>query len=158
MRINIVQGEIETLGESSKEENMVKTYDYISFRDVTGQDIVVKKVKVWNEVDRILVPGVAGTFVIAKFVGVGNELHAAKVADREVLSDWLQGGSMTKMYAILFVVLLLGIFTSFIVVGIPLVVLAIWGLFGLPRWRKHLQEAARRAGFKLQQHARTKII
>ena len=147
MRVTTIDGRIEVLGESWKQQGRVKTYDYISFQDRDGQDIVARKVRVWDEVDRILSPGARGVFVIGKVIGA-NELHAVKVGDREAFSEWLQGG-LGKIYALLVFLLVFGLLLSWLLIGIPLVILAIWGLFGLSPWRKQLIAAARAAGFKM---------
>lgn len=146
MKINVISGTIETLGESVKDQSGVKTYDYISLRNDDGQDTLARKVRVWDDVDRMLVPGASGTFVFSKLLFLPNELHAVRIGDREAYSEWLQSG-LGKVYVQFTVILIIGLLLSFFLIGIPLVILAVVAIVMMPKWKADLIARAKESGF-----------
>lgn len=153
MRIHTIEGQIETLGESWKKQGTTKRYDYISLRDKDGQDMVVREIGVYDEIDRLLFPGMYGTFIFTE-AWFSKEMVAVRTADREAICEFLQSGT-TKYYLATMVVLLIGLLLSIVLIGIPIVVLAIYILMNIGSTKRKLLEATRKAGFR---HVATKII
>ncbi|MEO8627347.1 MAG: hypothetical protein ABI612_04505 [Betaproteobacteria bacterium] len=127
---------------------MHKTYDYISLQDRSGKDVIARKVRVRDAVDRLIAPGAEGTFIFAKALFNQTELHVIRVGDREAYSSWLTTG-LWKAYLGFGAMLVIGLALSFVYIGIPFVILCIWGMVMLPLWKAKLLQAARSEGFKL---------
>lgn len=147
MRISAVKGTIDVLGVSNVSSREFTIYDYISIITEDQGDVMVRRVKVWNEVDRLLNTGSFGTFIFMKVPLGGNELHAIKIDDREAFSRWLVSG-LGGIYFFLVIGLILGVLTSVFLIGIPLAIVCIWGLIMFPSWKRQLRDVAEQNGFK----------
>lgn len=160
MKITVINGRISALGESRKRGPAV-SYDYVSFEEANGQTILAKKVRVFEDVDRLLSPGAEGTFVLCKAMG-STEMHAARVGTREALAGFLDGDGLGKAYRGLAILLIMGIAClvigvpfSLILIGLPflfggiyLVGMAVYAAIKLPQWRNELTQAAMQQDFK----------
>lgn len=140
MKVTTIQGSIETLGEWSKVSGERKMYDYISFRTTTGEEVLAQKVRVPDDVARILALGATGTSVISNVL-FHKEIHAAKVGDREAMVEWLQGG-MWNLCPYCIFLLLLGLLLYFVLIEIPLVVPVVLVMISFPFWRANMLESA----------------
>ncbi len=151
MRITAIEGQLITLGESEL-KNGVKTYDYLSFADRHGGQTVVKKVRVAQDVDRLLGPGADGVFIVGK-TPFETGVYAVRVGNLEAASEWVNG-NLTKAYIGLAVLFILGLVLTATVIGaiigIPFLILGLWVLLGLPSWRKNIAAAAHQHGMTLQ--------
>ena len=147
MKITSVTGTIQALDEFRKLRDS-KTYDYISIRDDSGQDVMARKVGVPDSVDRLLNAGSHGTYIFGKIALTGNALHAVRTQGGEAFSDWLQG-KMAKDYRGLSLILILGLLLSFIYIGIPLVIYIVYVMVKLPSWKRLVIETAKANGFQL---------
>jgi len=162
MKVITIEGQIETLGESIKEKTgVLKTYDYISMRTANNEDVIAKKVRVWNEVDRLLLPGMSGTFIFAKMLG-SNELHAIRFGDQEAYSNFLQeslakryvslGASLVGLLILLLILKLAsgGLIFSLILIliGSPIVLLMIYAMIIMPFCKNQLISSSKQAGFQ----------
>jgi hypothetical protein len=154
MKIHTIEGEIEAMGVWHKKKlHSMKKYDYISFRTNDGQDVVVRNISVFDEVDRLLFPATDGAFIIIEG-WFSKEMVAARTDDREAICEFLHG-STTKYYLKGLGLLLFGLMSSIVLIGIPLVFIALWMLAVIGPMKRKLLDATRNAGFR---HVATKII
>jgi len=149
----LVDGYLDTIGESltqikpNSEFAPYTTYRYLSFTDDDGRQVTVEKVRVWVDVARLLSPGTHGTFVFTKAFGQ-TELHGIRLADKEGVSEFIDSG-LAKVYIRLLGLLVVGLILSFVFIGIPIALIAIYGMVRMPGWRKTLVKHMKQAGFQL---------
>jgi hypothetical protein len=132
MKSIVVEGTLQTLGESTLLQNGNKTYTYISFLNEDGGNTVANKVSVrTNEIDHILTPGGAGVFVFAKS-WFGNEMVAARVNNQEAIAYNLIRPNWVMIYIALLFVALFFAALSFVLIGLPFLALTLWYAMTLP--------------------------
>jgi TM2 domain-containing membrane protein YozV len=153
MKVIAVRGTLQTLGEYTyNEKTRIKRYDYLSLLGDDGRQTVVRKVTVWQDVDRLLDAGSEGTFIFSKSF-FSTELHAIKVFGQEATSQFIDEG-LGKAYFGIFVGIIFAALLSIVLIGIPLLLLLIWTAFRLPSWRAKIVAVAKGEGFALQRTQR----
>lgn len=167
MALVIVSGVIDALGESTKRPRSgEKVYDYVSVRDATGTSTMIRKLRVPDEIDRILVVGQDSQLFVGRAFRVFRFLLAARVGSRHAVGSAMKW-SLPRFYltiafgAVLMVggLLLLGFVMALTIVGLLLVpvlwgmaiVCAVCGLYIAlvwPGWRSRTLGALRTAGLR----------
>lgn len=162
LKTHIIEGELRVLGDyiaSSQGDNVTKKrYSYLEFVAEDGNVTLVKKVNVPLDVDRILSPGSKGAFLVSKsFFPSSTDLWAARIDDEEAVNEFVAGGTKQyiQVYFFLSLMVIVGSVLSFILVGIPILLVALWAMIRWPMWMKNLRAKARQAGFSMN---RTKSL
>jgi hypothetical protein len=127
MNTHVVNGTVKVLDESRSHGSNV-TCDYISFEDKNSQTILIKRVRVSKDVDRLLRPGVHGTFIVGEVSKKLRMIAAIRAGSSEAVAGYLDGdtSAVKGTYKILMSLLVTGI--GCLVVGIPY----LWILIGIP--------------------------
>lgn len=156
MKTHTIEGELRVLGEyisSSQGDNVTKKrYSYLEFLGDDGNVALVKKVNVPLDVDRILTPGSKGTFLVSKsFFPSSTDLWAARIGDEEAVNEFVNGGAKQyiQVYFLLILVVIVGALLSFLLIGIPILLAALWAMIRWPMWMKNLRIKAKQAGFSM---------
>lgn len=163
MKTHVVNGRVKTLGESTSRGSNV-TYDYISFEEKNGQTLLIKRVRVSQDVDRLLRAGAEGTFIVGEASKKLRMIAAIRTGSEEAIAGYLDGDSSAlrgtyKLLASLLITgigcLVLGVIYLFILIGVPfliagvyLVWLVVRSVVVIPRRLKELKEVVSREGFK----------
>ncbi|MEZ4791555.1 MAG: hypothetical protein R2811_16270 [Flavobacteriales bacterium] len=148
MKITTIHGTLTSHGGSKGIADGLQQYHHLTFQEVGGGELIARNVRVWGDVDRLLQVGSQGTFVIGKDIFAPNELHAIRIGEHEAFNPYIKKG-LAKAYAIMGVMLILGLALSFILIGIPIALMAIYRMIQVPRMRRKLQDTLRAEGFKM---------
>jgi hypothetical protein len=134
MAVVVVDGRLTKLGESSV-KNDIKTYKYILFETADDTEISVRKADVDLQVDALVDVGMSGRFVFTRYPMHGSILQGLQTADgRCVINPFAR--SRRKYYLTIFgglgfvgFVLVLMCMTPFIVIGLPMLLLLLYGVY-----------------------------
>jgi hypothetical protein len=152
-KITTVKGFLTAYGESTLDQRSGnKRYSYISITDEDGDEVYIKKVTVPQDVDRLITTGDNVTIVVAKNI-FGREIHSARVGTREAHSKFIEG-NWGVIYAACIGLLICGLVLSFIIIGIPIVLIAIYAMVTLPGTRRKIIAAAKAEGMTMKKAKR----
>lgn len=125
--MQVVKGRIEVLGQS-KVLDRVTQYAYIRFLSNDGQMVMLNRVVSVNLVDSFLHPGVEGVFVFWQSTSLGYTLMGLRIGDREITAVNDVKAVVASVKATWTGYLIMGCITSFLIIGIVVVILAIINL------------------------------
>ncbi len=142
MKIISIKGVISDMGAYGDKFNGIRIFSSANFRDEGNNETKLTQLKVPKQIaEEVMKVGTRGVFLFTN-----NKFLGAKVGEREYHSDFLRG-NLTTTYVVLGILLLVGLLSATMLIGIPIAILAVWGLIKAPKWRNEAVLVARNAGF-----------
>lgn len=133
-RLVKLTGTVEALGQAEIKPDC-HVYSYVRFLEKDGTVVMKNKVVVANTVNSYLDLGVSGDFYMSH-LGKMCAMYAAKTSDRKADDIAYFGRARSGALIKSAWWLVLGLITSFFIVGIPLVIFAIISMVGFSKWPK----------------------
>ncbi len=154
MKLTIVEDTIESLGLYERQGNPRtnhQVYDHVSILRKDGQSLMVKRVAVSDEIHRYAREGESGTFAFCRALPLipGCEMMGIRTSDgREAHSE--ASLSVAKQFIAFGFLTFLGLCLSIVIVGIPLLLMGLWGLVRAPAWIRRARSELSAHGFELK--------